>query len=301
MAKMFYTIEETAQLLSISEDTVREMATEGKLQQFRDRDKLMFKREQVDSLAAEKGDDNSPNLLDDSLGPIALADSNIEDTMDSMDQTEDSMDHTAVTDPISRKEDPREKTAGITVFDDDEIDAADPMAQTHVASDAGDDSAMILESVGSGSGLLDLTRESDDTSLGAAELLDEIYPGGEGSDTQMDTNLGATGTFDGAAALESSTSGLEGLPASEEQVLAPVAIGSGDDVDPAWSGFSAGALFGAMVAIIVGLIVMAGAVVDTPSALTVMIEEGKMIWLGGLAGVCVVFGLIGMFIGKMSS
>ncbi|MBI5724040.1 MAG: hypothetical protein HZA50_08790 [Planctomycetes bacterium] len=62
---------------------------------------------------------------------------------------------------------------GMSIFDDDELDieTADPMAKTQVAPSLEDQIA--LEGVGSGSGLLDLTRESDDTSLGA-EVLDHI-------------------------------------------------------------------------------------------------------------------------------
>jgi excisionase family DNA binding protein len=60
---------------------------------------------------------------------------------------------------------------GISVFDDDELPiAADPMGETQISAGVPE-----LESVGSGSGLLDLTREKDDTSLGA-ELLDVISP-----------------------------------------------------------------------------------------------------------------------------
>ena len=53
MAKMFYTLEETAEKLGLSDEQVKGLASEGKLQQFRDRDKLMFKREQVDLLAGD--------------------------------------------------------------------------------------------------------------------------------------------------------------------------------------------------------------------------------------------------------
>lgn len=51
MAKMFYTIEETANKLGVAESRVRWLAENGHLQQFRDRDALMFKREQVDAVA----------------------------------------------------------------------------------------------------------------------------------------------------------------------------------------------------------------------------------------------------------
>ena len=57
---------------------------------------------------------------------------------------------------------------GVTVFGADEVDRADPGAQTAISPSITDSAN--LESVGSGSGLLDLTRESDDTSLGALAL-----------------------------------------------------------------------------------------------------------------------------------
>src|SRR5207248_2900072 len=65
-------------------------------------------------------------------------------------------------------------SSGINVFGED-TERVDPMAQTAISSSPSV-ADLNLEGVGSGSGLLDLTRESDDTSLGA-ELLDEISPG----------------------------------------------------------------------------------------------------------------------------
>ena len=58
MAKMFYSLEEAALKLHLSEEDIREMAASGQLQQFRDRDKLMFKREQIDDLADASGADS---------------------------------------------------------------------------------------------------------------------------------------------------------------------------------------------------------------------------------------------------
>lgn len=60
MDKMFYTLDEAAKRLDKSRETVIEMASRGQLQEFRDRDKLMFKREQVDLLA----DRHEESLLD---------------------------------------------------------------------------------------------------------------------------------------------------------------------------------------------------------------------------------------------
>lgn len=72
---------------------------------------------------------------------------------------------------------------GISVFDDDELQIdADPMGETRISSGMDE-----LEAVGSGSGLLDITQESDDTSLGAA-LLDVISPTEAAGETADDSS-----------------------------------------------------------------------------------------------------------------
>ncbi|MBT5365387.1 MAG: helix-turn-helix domain-containing protein, partial [Phycisphaerae bacterium] len=53
MAKLFYTLTETSDLLGKSEDEVREMAKSGKLEEMRDGDSIMFKRQQVDLLVGD--------------------------------------------------------------------------------------------------------------------------------------------------------------------------------------------------------------------------------------------------------
>ncbi len=57
MAKMFYTLDEAAKRLGKSPDEVKTMAQSGQIQEFRDREKLMFKVEQIDLLAS--GDEAS--------------------------------------------------------------------------------------------------------------------------------------------------------------------------------------------------------------------------------------------------
>jgi excisionase family DNA binding protein len=80
------------------------------------------------------------------------------------------------------REESKPAKVGISVFDDDELPiTADPMGETQISAGVPE-----LETVGSGSGLLDLTRESDDTSLGA-ELLDVISPSeAEGGETETE-------------------------------------------------------------------------------------------------------------------
>jgi hypothetical protein len=119
-----------------------------------------------------------------SMGPLDLAplsDSADQVNIDDTGETEGTKDDTVLT-----------SHGGINVLEDSDSDKevfADPLAQTQIAPDIADQ--VQLDSGSSGSGLLDLTREADDTSLGA-ELLEEIYPGTdqEGAiETQVPTGL----------------------------------------------------------------------------------------------------------------
>lgn len=179
MAKMFYSSEEAAKLLNISTDDLTAMARQGKVREFRDAGKINYKVEEIDKLAAAK----SPAPAD--TGELVLEpaeDSGLELMLDSGSDVLNIADRGKDKDKTSTgtragkkdKEGTVVPSVGVSVFDDDELDeVVDPLAQTHV-SEAG----IGFEGVGSGSGILDLTRESDDTSLGA-ELLDEIQPAEE--------------------------------------------------------------------------------------------------------------------------
>ncbi len=55
MAKMFYTTAETTDALGCNEEDLKQLAREGRLREFRDGSRLMFKADQVEALAAENG------------------------------------------------------------------------------------------------------------------------------------------------------------------------------------------------------------------------------------------------------
>src|SRR3954452_16632674 len=55
MAKMFYTLEEAKGAIGRSEDEIKQFAREGRLREFRDGPRLMFKADQVEQLKAELG------------------------------------------------------------------------------------------------------------------------------------------------------------------------------------------------------------------------------------------------------
>src|SRR4051812_30103583 len=78
MAKMFYTLDEAKAALGKNEEEIKQLSREGRLREFRDGPRLMFKADQVESLKAELG---GPGMGGDELGisdtgaPIGLVDS----------------------------------------------------------------------------------------------------------------------------------------------------------------------------------------------------------------------------------
>jgi len=76
MAKMFYTLEEAKASLGRSEDEIKQFAREGRLREFRDGPRLMFKADQVEQLRAElgAGGDTVDLGVSDSGGMIGLVD-----------------------------------------------------------------------------------------------------------------------------------------------------------------------------------------------------------------------------------
>ena len=273
MAKMFYTIDEVAAKLKKSPDEIKAMAKSGQIQEFRDRDKLMFKVDQIDLLAG--GDDESGEvhleLEDTSAGSgIGLTGSGLD-----LKATDSSGSAIGLADS-------REGT-GISVFDTDHgMGGEAASGETQVGETVDDE--LSLESVGSGSGLLDLTRESDDTSLGA-ELLEEVY----NDQGNIDIPANASGLFEAAADTGEDTRRVG--------AMMPVMV---EVYDGAGSGLGAGLLIGAMAAMIcVAIIGMVGVWGATPGLAT-MFAENLWVWAGGLLGVTIIFGLVGLFLGKAS-
>src|SRR3712207_2648100 len=76
MAKMFYTLDEAKAALGRNEEGVKQLAREGRLREFRDGPRLMFKADQVEGLKGEiAGGGGEINLSGESGAPLDLADS----------------------------------------------------------------------------------------------------------------------------------------------------------------------------------------------------------------------------------
>ncbi len=336
MAKMFYTMQETAERLGVDEDKVKELGTSGKLQIFRDRDKVMFKRDQVDELAEENVGLSEPAIP--SSEAIPLMPSSDTGIMEVSSDPSASGSGAAAADSAAGSGAPADSGiavagdsgvgsaagdsgapggsagtggdsgvllsdtgSGIDVFDADEVDSADPMAQTQVTAHEDEEDDLVLESIGSGSGLLDLTRESDDdTSLGGDELLDEISVGDSGADTKVGSMPGSSGTFESALDLDGSgvRAGAEGA----EAVPAGAVAYADEPVDPVGSGLSVGLLLGATASLVIAMIAAFYAVAGLGSTFTKMVTDnanGVYTYGGILLGVCILFGVIGLVIGKV--
>ncbi|WP_432800321.1 helix-turn-helix domain-containing protein [Poriferisphaera sp. WC338] len=302
MAKMYSTVQEAAAILGRTEQEVKDMAASGELQQFRDGNNLVFKTADLEALAGGNASGESAiPLADSQADAISLSDTAIPLLSDTA----------ADTGPA----DASNESTGISVFDAGEIEPADPLAQTTVGGGSG--TGLSLESVGSGSGLLDLTRESDDTSLGA-DLLEDIYPGGDTAAgvSSIDSAVGASGVFDPGLSATGAASGLENLDGSLSGTMTPPAVAAGSPAptsaamvdlsgdDSEGSGFMSGLLFGSVIALVAALLVMIPVVNGYSSSLVdFMAKSSGMFWgvTGGLFVVALVCGVIGMVAGKATS
>jgi hypothetical protein len=260
MGKMYYTEEEAAERLGIGTEELTTYVRDAKLRVFQDGPKRMFRVDEVDSLAGEAGE-----------GELELAP--VEGDAVSLSEAE------AAAPPT--KEDTVITAEGISIFDDEdlEIEAADPMAKTQIAPSIEDQ--ISLEGVGSGSGLLDLTRESDDTSLGA-EVLDHIDLEGEAA-------------APAAAASVASVAGV--IPEGVEMMAAPSYVEAID----ASAGLFGGIIVGcAIVAALLGAVAISSFGSAAPGYVKAL--KGNLLLVLVVAVVIVIVGaVLGWVFGRASA
>ncbi|MBL8745451.1 MAG: helix-turn-helix domain-containing protein [Phycisphaerae bacterium] len=287
MAKMFYSLEEAASRLKKSPEAVRQMAANGQLTEFRDGDRLIFKVDQIDLLA---GDDEHDSSEMSSMIPLADTGAGTALGMTGLGLA-DSSAGSMLARSSPGLESPKEKS-GIPVFDADELELADPSAVTQVTETALAGGGLQVESLGSGSGLMDIARESDDTSLGAQGLIDELYPSDEGT-SGATVAAESSGLFEGQAAA-ADIGGAEAVVG----VAGPIEI-----FDPVGSGLSGGLALGAVAALGLGLAVVAMSISGISPAFlsTLGGEMAPLIWMGILAGATLLFAGLGFVVGKKSA
>ncbi len=290
MAKMFYTLEEAAARLGKSTDEVAAMGKSGQLQEFRDREKIMFKVEQIDLLAGGGSEDSGEDM-----GLIDLADSSEQQAIDKEESVlglTDSREGSGI-----GLSDSRESSgiglagSGGNVFSDKDMDKADPSAVTQISDTIGGAPQEFGQDAGPGalsaSGL-DMTRDSDDTSMGQAGLLEESYS----SEEKEGTGSGASGLFESGAAEAQDGGAVE---TSATPMMVPAMAYA---YDGGWSGLGVGLALGAIAALVIAMFSLAGLYAGGSTSLTTLIAGNYPIYMGGLAGVTLISGIIGYFIGR---
>jgi hypothetical protein len=385
MAKMFYTLDEAKVALGRNEEEIKQLSREGRLREFRDGPRLMFKADQVDQLKSELGegggvsdqldlgpsDTGSPIGLMDSqsasgigtglgsgLGSgigsgigsgvgsgislsgtgagLSLADSELGagsmgggslgggsmggsgagamsiggGTMNMKEDSDLAADLGLSGSPGGVPSPGRAGSgsglsglagigsgggagssgtgsrSGINVLSSDDSQA-DPMAQTSISSGmSGTGDSMNLEGVGSGSGLLDLTRESDDTSLGA-ELLDEISPAGGGRRPMSagDSSIGGIT----ATGVNRTRGGGVSMP---QQVETP------DALSPAFGG----AALAAVLFLLYGTVILCSSLLHAKPGMAALVENKSFLIVAAIgAGAALLFFIAGLFIGKSTT
>jgi len=318
MAKMFYTLDEAAAKLGMSAEEVTALAESGQLQEFRDRDNLMFKVDQVDLLA---GDDD-----DDDVGEISLSDTSGAPDQSDPDGSDDDdasgMELGADDDevePVSLSSsgsggsiglEGSGESTGVSIFDPEGDDEADANAETLVSGGGIGGSGFGMDAGSSGSGLSQLAFEPDDTSLGG-NLLDDVNDDAGASGGGTGGSSGGFGSALGESALGASSGGalFEGDDASGGDDFTPAAAGApmaaaamgGEIYDGPSSGLFGGIALGAFVTLLAALAVMNLGMGGGADAILSQIDQTAIYGvMGGSVAVMLLMGAVGWAILRRS-
>jgi len=208
MAGMFYSLQEAAEKLNKTEDEIKQIVKEGGLREFRDGPNLLFKVEEVEALMSGTGIMPSEQAPEPQTPMPEVPEPEELEFEVPADETPIPSEQTAGTSeillapetgaPVAPSELTDADTAltgeGINVLGETDSDyevTDDTLAETAIPTGTVGTGPEVpleeiegdvnLDSFGSGSGLLDLSLQADDTSLGG--ILDEIYMA-EGEDQE---------------------------------------------------------------------------------------------------------------------
>jgi len=314
MAKSFCSAEEAATALSTTEEGLKDLVREGKLREFRDGGKVNYKLADIEKVLASTGASTSPGDSDVSgeSGEILLEpaeDSGIDFAPSGSDvlslEGSDMLGGTSssTASGTAASEGSAVPSVGISVFDDEDLDEdVDPLAQTAMSDVAG----LGLDGAGSGSGILDLTRESDDTSLGA-ELLEEIYTGDEGSEGKAESGIAALGDDTRAGLDEASDEGTiddEPFEVETEKVTASAGAAVRQVTEYPPDAISSGltaAMAVALAVMLVGALASVSLVQGTMPGLLTTIYSNLMYFAGGGLLVVILAVAVSYVLAKRSS
>jgi hypothetical protein len=291
-SKPFYSVEEACQKLGKTADEIKALVRSGSLREFRDAGKVFYKAEDVQKLIAPRkaGKEDTGEILLEPVAEVPLDDREGSDVRPGLTPSSGGTSVIGL-EPLAneghgeKKEDTVITASGIGVFDEDELEIdTDPMAKTQITA-GGTSDQVSLEGAGSGSGLLDLAREADDTALGA-DLLDEIYPGEEEAAEPAPAAAARAGPAPAEAPLEEVDAG---------EALMPV-MAAGDPFEGLFGGLLVAGLVLMALACTVLAGMLQGFVPDFGRALGQ--GNGFLIFLGVTVVVAGIGAAAGWFVGK---
>ncbi|MFZ0035652.1 MAG: helix-turn-helix domain-containing protein [Sedimentisphaerales bacterium] len=311
MAGMFYSLQEVAAKLNKTEDEVKEIIKQGRLREFRDGSNLLFKVDEVESLLSDTSitasrrtstkakqvteEDEISLAPESSEGPAKEDESGGADTIA---MTGKGIDVLGEADGDYKLAD---DTLGETKIAPDEgALAGDALGETKAALGGASleeiEEDVNLDTFGSGSGLLDLSLQADDTSLGG--ILDEIYTP-EGEEGKVGEGAAEASAVEVAVEAEQLMP-VEGLAEPEAGPEAPAMVQVYAEPAPDVMSNALGLmLFLPLLAIVyTAIVAVAGFNNMMPAALTAI---QKLIWyivIGTVLAAGLIVGVAFMFGGK---
>jgi hypothetical protein len=325
MAEKTYTLEQAASKLGKKPDEFKEFAKQNNISELREGTKILYKAKEVDSLAEAESDDTVLNIEDSVIGLndesslldlAPLDDASEDDDEFEIDADMSSMVELTEADTRSGLSDISDEDDEANKEDDSILSLADSVNEdTDKGEDIGGriDADADIDSgspEGSGSGLLDLSLQADDSQFGA--VLDDILPGGDGEggfDDLSDSVPSSGDDFADDYTDESDyPSGQEAknekTPEPEQAMDEPVATvpvataprpQAGyqvSAVDPASGAFGVMMLLPLLALIFAAIVVAAGFKSVTPSILA-PIKDYLIYVFGGLAVLAILIGVVG--------
>ena len=245
-------------------------------------------------------DDESGDPSDDSINALLGSGTGIAKGLDDVPSPVDQLGGSSAADIISdlTGADTRGATTGINVLgegDDDFELSTDSKAETSdvdVDDDLGDlDDDINLDTVGSGSGLLDLSLQADDTSLGA--VLDDILPAAAEDEAPMPIgdDMDDLGGDDADAAIRPAAVSVGA--AAPAGAAVPVGAAVAYEAPPDTSSNLMGVLLLLpMFGLIYGIIVVVNGFKGVTPGIFESIKDMAWMIFAGLAGACLLFGII---------
>jgi excisionase family DNA binding protein len=318
MADMYYSLKQVSERLNIPEEGVRELVEQGRLREYPDGPNRWFKIDEVEALMSDTSfmamqeqaqpaesppsQETPPPPSQESPPPPQAQEQALEEEISVAPEAEAGKiepagDETTVSGQgisILGETDTEYKLADDTLGETKAVSSGRTFAEDLKAGTAkgktGESSLeeiegdVNLDTFGSGSGLLDLSLQADDTSLGG--ILDEIYTP-EGEEAEKATPPAAASAAEVAAEAEELTAPSEEAPMPAEPLAAePPAMVVKTYVEAApdvWSGALGKMLWVPFAVVIYTAIIVTGAIKGVAPALRTSIQG--LIWpiMGGAA------------------